>query len=340
MKRGNNVIDPAPDHHVHMERRPSSARRSLNPISPAPYAPATPNMSVSLRDGIRAVTESARARYGLVSSILDYAQLRVSVVVPTLNEAENLPYVLPLIPHWVDQVLLVDGHSTDNTVEVAQQLRPDIEVIYQEGRGKGAALRDGFAAATGDIIVMIDADGSTNPAEIPLFVGALLSGADFVKGSRFLQGGGTSDMTLFRQAGHWWLLQSVRVLFGSNYSDLCYGYTAFWRHVLPHLGLDASGFEIETLMNVRALRARLRVAEVPSHEHERIHGMSNLRALPDGWRILKTIVREWVDEQFSADPDLAPEVVPFEPAPARADDDAPLEREVGGPLIEREVGGL
>jgi glycosyltransferase involved in cell wall biosynthesis len=278
--------------------------------------------------------DSATIRRGLVSSILDYAQLRVSVVVPTLNEAQNLPHVLPHIPAWVHEVLLVDGCSTDNTIEVAQQLRPDIVIVYQEGRGKGAALRSGFAAATGDIIVMIDADGSTNPAEIPVFVGALLSGADFVKGSRFLQGGGTSDMTLFRQVGHWGLLQSVRVLFGGNYSDLCYGYSAFWRHVLPRLDLDANGFEIETLMNVRALRANLRIAEVPSHEHERIYGMSNLRALPDGWRILKTIMREWADDKFSSAPAPVRAGAPRVEPPAQ-----PLEREVGGPLLEREVGG-
>jgi glycosyltransferase involved in cell wall biosynthesis len=216
----------------------------------------------------------------------------VSVVIPALNEAENLPYVLPLIPHWVDEVLLVDGHSTDNTVDVARQLRPDVRIVYQEGRGKGAALRSGFAAATGDIIIMLDADGSTDPAEIPLFCAALLNGADFVKGSRFLQGAGTADMELHRMLGNFALLMSVRLLFGGNYSDLCYGYNAFWRRVLTHLDLDGDGFEIETMMNVRALRVGLKVAEVPSFEARRRHGFSRLRAIPDGWRVLKTIFKE------------------------------------------------
>src|SRR5437868_14684742 len=108
-------------------------------------------------------------------------KLSVSVVIPTLNEAENLPHVLPRIPDWVDEVLLVDGHSTDRTVEVARELRPDIRIMMQEGRGKGAALRTGFTAASGDLIVMLDADGSTDPAEIPAFVGALLAGADLAK---------------------------------------------------------------------------------------------------------------------------------------------------------------
>src|SRR5215217_6456576 len=179
------------------------------------------------------------------------SQISVSVIIPALNEAKNLQYVLPRIPDWVHEVLLVDGNSTDNTVEMARSLYPDIRIVEQQGRGKGAALRAGFAAATGEIIVMLDADGSTDPAEMPAFVGALLAGADFVKGSRFLQGGGTSDMSLHRKFGNWGFAMGVRVLFGGIYSDLCYGYNAFWRRVLPCLELYGDGFEIETIMNVQ-----------------------------------------------------------------------------------------
>ena len=221
-----------------------------------------------------------------------YRDHRVSVIVPALNEAENLPHVLPRIPAWVHEVVLVDGDSTDNTVEVARGLWPDIRVVAQQGRGKGAALRTGFAAARGDIVVMLDADGSTDPAEIPAFVGILLSGADFVKGSRFLQGGGTADMSLHRRLGNWGFVQLVRLFFGGSFSDLCYGYNAFWARVVPQLGLDGDGFEIETMMNIRALRVGLRVAEVPSFEAPRVYGVGRLRTIPDGWRVLKTIFKE------------------------------------------------
>src|SRR5437763_14550916 len=112
---------------------------------------------------------------------------RVSAVIPALNEAENLPHVLPRIPTWVHEVILVDGQSSDDTVQVAQELWPTIRIVPQAGRGKGAALRSGFAAASGDIIAMLDADGSTDPAEIPAFVGALLSVAIFAYRSRFLK---------------------------------------------------------------------------------------------------------------------------------------------------------
>ncbi|WP_062349848.1 glycosyltransferase family 2 protein [Herbidospora yilanensis] len=217
----------------------------------------------------------------------------VSVVVPAMNEAENLPHVFATLPTWVHEVVLVDGHSTDDTVEVARRLRPGLRIVHQTGRGKGDALAAGFAACTGDIIVMIDADGSTDGREIIHFVSALVSGADFAKGSRYVPGGGSDDLTVTRRAGNSMLRTIVNTLYRTRYTDLCYGYNAFWARHLPALDLDCKGFEVETLMNIRAARAGLRVHEVPSHERCRIHGESNLRAIRDGLRVLRTIVREW-----------------------------------------------
>jgi glycosyltransferase involved in cell wall biosynthesis len=216
----------------------------------------------------------------------------VTAVIPTKNEAKNLPHVIPYIPEWVDEILIVDANSTDDTVAVAHSLSPKVRVIQQVGKGKGAALRTGFENVTNDIIVMLDADGSTDPSEIPLFVAALSAGADFVKGSRFMQGGRTADMELHRMLGNFGLLLVAKVLFGGAFTDLCYGYAAFWTSVIKQLNLDGDGFEIETMMNVRALRYGFHVAEVPSFERRRIHGVSNLRAIPDGIRVLRTIVKE------------------------------------------------
>jgi glycosyltransferase involved in cell wall biosynthesis len=217
---------------------------------------------------------------------------RISVVIPAINEAKNLPKVLPRIPSWISEIVLVDGNSTDDTVLVAKNLVPNILIVQQDRRGKGNALSCGFATATGDIIVTLDADGSADPSEIPAFIGALLAGADFVKGSRFMQGGETLDMEWYRKLGNWGLLTLVRLTFGGRFTDLCYGYNAFWRNVLPLIDIsDSDGFEIETAMNVQALRANLKVCEVASKEFRRLHGVSNLRTIPDGFRVLSTIIK-------------------------------------------------
>jgi glycosyltransferase involved in cell wall biosynthesis len=237
---------------------------------------------------------------------------RISVIVPALNEAENLVHVLPRIPADVFEIVLVDGGSGDATVEVARTLIPDVRIVHQAGRGKGDALISGFRKARGDIIVMLDADGSARPEEIPRFIDVLVAGADFAKGSRFLPGGGSADITRLRALGNGVLTRLVKILFGSSYSDLCYGYNAFWARALPRLALDAPGFEIETQLNLRAVKGALAVVEVPSYEDERISGVSNLNAFRDGLRVLRTILRER----------LAP---PLAPAPLSPQRDVILE---------------
>lgn len=217
---------------------------------------------------------------------------RVSVVIPTLNEEENLRHVLPFIPDWVDEVVIVDGRSTDGTIAEARRLLPDVVIVTDPEPGKGRALMTGFHASTGDILVTLDADGSMDPAEIPRYVYGLLAGADYVKGSRFVHGGATDDMSLVRKVGNRGLTEIVRRAYGGRFSDLCYGYNACWRDVLPYLEGRAPGFEIETHMNIRALSADLAVLEVPSFEAERVNGQSNLRTIRDGFRVLRTIVVE------------------------------------------------
>ena len=221
---------------------------------------------------------------------------RISVVIPALNEARNLRHVLPLIPWFVHEIILVDGWSIDDTDTVVQQLRPTIRppihIIKQAGKGKGNALQVGFVASTGDIIVTLDADGSTDPREIPFFVEALNRGNDFAKGSRCILGGGSHDFTFLRRLGNYGLRKLVNLLFRARFSDLCYGYNAFWKYCLEHIEVDCDGFEVETLIHLRAHKANLSIVEVPSIEYRRIYGKSNLRALSDGWRVLKTIVIE------------------------------------------------
>jgi glycosyltransferase involved in cell wall biosynthesis len=218
----------------------------------------------------------------------------ISVVIPTLNEAMNLPWVLRRMPSYVDEVVIIDGRSLDSTVDVARALRMDVVVVSEPNPGKGFAVRAGLAAATGDIIVMLDADGSMDPQEIGWFVTPLQHEFDFVKGSRYVTGGGSEDITLLRSAGNRALTRLANIVLHSNYSDLCYGYIAMRRECLHILELQSEGFEIETELIVRASRAGLRIAEVPSNELNRISGNSNLHTFRDGWRVLRTLARECV----------------------------------------------
>jgi glycosyltransferase involved in cell wall biosynthesis len=257
----------------------------------------------------------------------------VSVVIPALNEARNIPHVFERMPPNVHEVILVDGFSVDGTVTVARELRPDVRILRQTRMGKGNAVACGVAAATGDIVALVDADGSADPGEIPRFVEALLAGADFAKGSRFLKGGGSSDITRFRAFGNHLLTMFFNICYGRNYTDLCYGFNVFWRRHAPVIGLDATsppptdgdgrlwgdGFEVETLIHVRVAKAGLIVAEVASFEHPRIHGASNLSAFRDGRRVLRTILSE---HRRSRPPTV---VADARPVPTREGTEQPVE---------------
>lgn len=226
---------------------------------------------------------------------------RVSVVVPSLNEAENLSAVIPALPPE-HELIVVEGSRYRRTRELVLGLRPDAIVVEQSRSGKGNALACGFAAASGDILVMFDADGSADPAEIARFVAAIDAGADFAKGTRS-RGGGSDDITALRWLGNWGLTRLANLCTGARFSDLCYGYNALRRELLPVLGLPdpaphggglrwGDGFEVETLINCRVALAGAAITEVPSHELRRVHGVSNLNAWRDGKRALRTILRE------------------------------------------------
>ena len=241
------------------------------------------SMTFALRTEVDPASSTARS---------DLDSSKVSVVIPAKNEAANIAWVLKNMPATVHEIVLVDGHSTDGTVEAATRERSDIVVTHEQQRGKGAALQAGFATATGDIVVMLDADGSMHPAEISRYIALLASGFDLVKGSRFMAGGASTDITTLRRLGNRGLLALTNVMYGTRFTDLCYGFCAFRRTALSALALSASGFEIETELIVQATMAGLRISEVPSVESPRRFGQSNLRTFRDGRRVLWTLLRE------------------------------------------------
>ncbi|MBC6459323.1 glycosyltransferase family 2 protein [Actinomadura sp. HBU206391] len=214
----------------------------------------------------------------------------VTAVIPTLNEAENLRWLLPRLTA-ADEVVIVDGESTDGTVEITRLLRPDAVIIIEPPIGKGSAMRTGMAAATSEVLIMLDADGSMDPAEFDAFLALIGRGFDIVKGTRYGCGGASDDLTRIRSRGNRWLTRLANLLYRTRWTDLCYGYVAMRRSAVERLQLTSTGFEIETELCVNAVRSGLRMAEVASHERDRRYGESNLRTLRDGWRVLKTMLR-------------------------------------------------
>jgi len=215
---------------------------------------------------------------------------KISIIICTLNEEGNLPYVLPKIPQWIDEVLLVDGNSTDHTVKIAQELYPNIKVLLQPDTGKGNAMRYGIQEATGEIVVMLDADGSTDPSEISNFIEPLLKGYHFVKGSRFLNI--KPVMPPLRRFGNRFFATLTNILYGTNYTDVCAGLNVFWKRILPQLDPMGTSFLDEPTLNIRLKKKGLKVKEIPQHDTGRIMGKANESFLPQGWRILRIIISE------------------------------------------------
>jgi glycosyltransferase involved in cell wall biosynthesis len=241
--------------------------------------------------------------------------LNVEVVIPTLNEEKTVGSIIERSFLYADRILVIDGRSEDKTVEIAKNLGAKVifvidgrsedktveiaknlgaKVIFQKGKGKGDALTDAIGFVDSDIIVILDGDGSMRPEEIPLFLKEIYSGADMVKGSRLITGGGSDDFSLIRRFGNTCFVFLVNIIFNANFTDLCYGFMAFKKHAIKKLHpiLTSKGFSIETEIIIKAKKIGLKIVEVPSFEHSRLFGKSKLNAIRDGLKILSTILRE------------------------------------------------
>ncbi|MEM0147150.1 MAG: glycosyltransferase family 2 protein [Candidatus Micrarchaeaceae archaeon] len=219
----------------------------------------------------------------------------VSVVIPTFNESENIHQAINGVKHEFQEmglrnyeIIVVDKYSPDGTAEIAKRLGAKIVYCRQ---GKGAALVKGLRLARGDILVSMDADLSNEPKELRLLIDAIDIGYDVCLGSRFITGGGSEDMPVIRVLGNKFFVMLVNVLFHAHYTDMCYGYRSFSKHAFRKLNLDEKGFGIETEMNIKIAKAKLKATEVPSYEKKRAHGAAKLNTLRDGYIILSTILR-------------------------------------------------
>ena len=237
---------------------------------------------------------------GYIMSVMNEKQQKqnITIVIPTMNEVENIKEVFPNIPDFVDEIVVVDGNSTDGTRDEIIKFRKDAKIIIEKPSGKGAAIKTGFKNATGDLIIMMDADGSHNPREITGLLKPILNGYDVAKGSRLLPGGGSAYFTPFRKLGNMIFVSMVNTLYGSKYTDLCYGYRAFKKEALERIYSRSTGFEIETEQSILMVKAGLKIKEVPSFEELRKNGTSNLHAFRDGWRILNVIMKEYLKQFY------------------------------------------
>lgn len=222
----------------------------------------------------------------------DGARHRISVIVPTRNEVENLRPVLELAAPFADELLVVDGHSTDGTRELAEAC--GARVILDEGLGKGAALRLGIQEATGDILVFIDADGSHDPRDIPALVKPIVDGvADHVSGSRMLGGSDELHATLhqfIRLFGSQIITLSVNYTQNVRLTDCQNGLRAIRRDIALALDLRENITTIEQEMVIKTVRSGYRLAEVPTHEYMRANGVSRFR-VKDVWL---RYIRSWL----------------------------------------------
>jgi glycosyltransferase involved in cell wall biosynthesis len=214
---------------------------------------------------------------------------KISLVIPAFNEEKNLAVLLPQIPNFIDETIVVDSLSQDKTAEVSRF--HGVKVIFAK-RGKGIALRQGMEQAIGEIIVTMDGDCSQSLQDLSRFIEAIRSGCDIVIGSRFLEGGGSEEITLFRRFGIILFKSMINFFWKTSFTDVNYGYRAFRKEILPFLELTADGFDLDVELVIHAAKKKIKILEIPCFEKKRAYGSAKLGAIKDGWLLFLRILRE------------------------------------------------
>jgi glycosyltransferase involved in cell wall biosynthesis len=237
----------------------------------------------------------------------------VSIVIPAHDERPTIEAVVGACVGAIPgaEVIVVDDGSTDETAEAAAGAGARV-IRLDPNQGKGAALRRGIQAATGEILVFIDGDGQDNPLEIPVLVGAFEPDVDLVLGSRFLGDFRPGAITRLNLTGTRFINFLVNQMFGCRVTDALAGFRAVRRSILERVELKAEGYDIEVDLLLRVLRAGGRVVEVPASRSARPFGASDLSSFRDGIRIARRIFQ------------VRFEAMPSTQVPRQADPDIPV----------------
>ena len=229
--------------------------------------------------------------------------VRVSLIIPTLNEVEGMRAVMPLIdPAWYDQMIIVDGGSTDGTLDVAESL--GCLVIRQKSPGMRHAYRECLEHVTGDVMLTFSPDGNSLPELIPRLTAKMAEGCDMVIASRYLEGAGSDDDDVVTAFGNWLFTRTINLLHGGHYTDAMVIFRAYRTQLVRDLELDSDAsystperlfrtrISWEPLLSVRAAKRKLKVAEIPGREPPRIGGERKLQILRWGAAYYYQILRE------------------------------------------------
>jgi dolichol-phosphate mannosyltransferase len=213
-----------------------------------------------------------------ISEGTDRRHWKITVVVPCLNEASTIGDVIDEVRPFADELLVIDGRSTDGTCDIVRQ--KGAQLLVDSGNGKGSAIRLGLQAASNPIVVFIDADGSHEAADIPSLAAPIRSDeADIVIGSRMTGGSDElfSDFSEFiRLSGSMVINLAINYRWNIRLSDTQNGYRAVVRDIAGSLGMVSNSTTIEQEMVMKALAAGFRVMNVPSHEYRRKGGESKI----------------------------------------------------------------
>lgn len=220
--------------------------------------------------------------------------MRTTLLITALNEIEGMKRTLPRIQReWVDEIIVMDGGSTDGSFEYARSL--GMTTLRQKSKGLIAAYGEGLEAAKGEVIIPFSPDGNSVPERIPELVDKMKEGYDMVIASRYCDGAKSEDDDWVSAFGNWMFTQIINLLFGGRYTDTLVMFRAWKREIVEAFRINPSLAGFEPQLSIECLKKNLRVTEIPGDEPKRIGGKTKKRTIAAGWAILVLILKEFME---------------------------------------------